>query len=175
MWQGRAQFCPVCSTALAPAEVEGRTRLCCAQCGLILYENPSPAAAGIVLDAQGRVLLVKRALEPFRGHWALPAGYQEIDEDPACCAAREILEETGIEVEVRALWDLLFQPPVRGRAANLALYLCLPIGGLLQAGADVLEVGWFALEELPEPLGFENGRHVLERLRRERSLGRLPP
>ena len=60
------------------------------------YQNPACAAAGAVVDGDGRVLLIRRRIAPFRGDWALPAGYQEIDEDPRETALREVREETGI-------------------------------------------------------------------------------
>ncbi len=81
-----------------PGAFEGRARVRCSACNFVLYENPAAASAGLVLDEHGRVLLVRRAIEPFRGQWALPAGYQEIDEPPDETAVREVLEESGIQV-----------------------------------------------------------------------------
>ncbi|MBI5431944.1 MAG: phosphoribosylformylglycinamidine cyclo-ligase [Planctomycetes bacterium] len=142
----------------------------CSRCRFVLYQNPASAAAGCVVDDQGRVLLVRRAIEPFRGKWALPAGYQEIDETPAETVVREVFEETGVEVEPYVLFDLLFvRDPIR-KPANLAVYLCRVRGGTLRAGDDALEVRWFALDALPaEPdaIGFENRERILDRLRHD--------
>jgi len=138
----------------------------CSACSFVLYENPAAASAGLVLDERGRVLLVRRAIEPFRGQWALPAGYQEVDEPPAQTAVREVLEETGIQVEVLSLFDLIFVPEDLRRPANVAIYRCRPLGGELHAGEDALEAAWFALDNLPRDLGFDNGPRILERLRR---------
>lgn len=134
----------------------------------MLYENPSSAAAGVVIDRRGHVLLVRRAIEPFRGSWALPAGYQEIDEDPSRTAVREVREESGIEVEVLELLDLLFIPADARKPANLAVYLCRPVGGTLRPGHDALEAAWFDLDALPEDLGFDNGPRVLHPFRARR-------
>jgi ADP-ribose pyrophosphatase YjhB (NUDIX family) len=109
---------------LAIAVLEGRERMRCTVCAFVLYENPACAAAGMVVDELGRILLVRRAIEPWRGHWALPAGYQEVDEEPARTAAREVAEESGIEVEVVELVDLLYVPANPVKAANLAVYRC---------------------------------------------------
>lgn len=168
MWQRRAKHCPLCAAPLAPAELDGRRRARCPACEFVLYENPAAASAGLVLDASSRVLLVRRAIEPFRGSWALPAGYQEIDERPEQTAVREVREESGIEVEVLALVDLVFVPEDARRPANVAVFLCRPIGGSLIPGEDVLEAGWFACESLPGDLGFANGPLILEALRRVR-------
>src|SRR5438128_1150128 len=107
-WNPSARHCPLCAARLVPAEVESRRRLCCSACSYVLYENPPSAAAGIVLDGAKRVLLIRRALDPYKGCWALPAGFQEMDEAPAETVVREVLEESGIQVEVLGLFDLLF-------------------------------------------------------------------
>jgi len=114
---------------------------------------------------------VRRAIEPFRGQWALPGGYQEVDEEPAVTAAREILEESGIEVEILRLIDFVFLPGQRVKPANLAVYLCRPTGGELRNGEDTLEAGWFDPEELPADLGFDNGPRIQGWLRNARGAG----
>ena len=93
MWHARAKHCPLCGAALVLAEVGGRERPSCSACSFVLYRNPASAAAGAVLDGGGRVLLVRRGIEPFRGDWALPAGYQEVDETPEQTAVREVHED----------------------------------------------------------------------------------
>jgi ADP-ribose pyrophosphatase YjhB (NUDIX family) len=158
---------------LGVAVVEGRDRMRCTVCAFVLYENPACAAAGMVVDDAGRILLVRRAIEPWRGHWALPAGYQEVDEEPARTAAREVVEESGIEVEVVELVDLLYVPaPVK--AANLAVYRCRPIGGSLRRGADTLEAAWFDPAALPSDMGFDNGPRILRWLAVQRSPPGIP-
>lgn len=157
----------MCAALLARAIIEGRERVHCASCAFVWYENPACAAAGLVLDADRRVLLIRRAIEPFKGQWALPAGYQEIDEAPARTAVREIQEESGIDVEVIELFDLLYIPEDARRPANLAVFLCRPLGGRLQPGHDALDAAWFDLDRLPADLGFENGPRILDRLRRK--------
>lgn len=166
MWERQAKHCPLCGALLALAEVEGRERRCCAGCAFVLYENPAAAAAGVVVDETGRVLLIHRAIEPYRGFWALPAGYQELDEHPSQTAAREIREESGIEVEVMELIDLLFLPEDARKPANLAVFLCRPTGGTLHPGHDADDAAWFDIERLPAKLGFDNGPRIREWLRR---------
>lgn len=172
MWPQDARHCPACGTGLVQAHVEGRARARCPACPFVLYQNPASAAAGLVLDPHGRVLLVRRAIEPFRGSWALPAGYQEIDEDPRRTVVREVLEESGIEIEVVELLDLLFFPADARKPANLAVFLCRAVGGGLRPGHDASEAAWFALDDLPPDLGFENGPLILQPFLRRRAPGR---
>jgi phosphoribosylformylglycinamidine cyclo-ligase len=160
----QARHCPLCGGDFAPARIEGRERLCCVRCRHVLYANPAAASAGVVLDEGGRVLLVRRAIPPHRGLWALPAGYQEVDESPAQAAGREVREETGLEVQVGPLFDLLFVTDNPAKTANLAVYLCRATGGVLAAGDDAEDVRFFALDELPADIGFENTARILGRL-----------
>jgi ADP-ribose pyrophosphatase YjhB (NUDIX family) len=147
--------------------VEGRERARCAACAFVHYENPAPVAGGIVLDGRGSVILVRRAFDPGRGAWALPAGFQEIDETPREAAAREVREESGLDVAVGDLFDLVHVPGAR-RSVNLAVYLCRPVGGELRGGPDVLDAAWFRLDALPREIAFDNVALFLERLRRGR-------
>lgn len=173
MWMNRAKFCPACATPLCEAQVEGRLRPRCPDCGLVLFKNPASAAAAVVLDDQHRVLLIRRAIEPFRGLWALPAGYQEIDETPIDTVKREVLEETGIEIEVLRLLDLVFMPDDSRKPANLSIHLARPLGGVLSAADDACEAAWFSLKALPEDMGFQNRELILLPLLEELERGRL--
>jgi len=78
----------------------------CPQCRWIYFIDPKVAAA-VLVEEDGRVLLVRRAGEPFRGLWTLPAGFVNGGEDPAEAAARECLEETGLNVHVTRVLDVI--------------------------------------------------------------------
>lgn len=166
MWQYHAKFCPLCGAVLVVALVESRERQRCSGCAFVLYRNPASASAGVVLDESRRVLLIQRAIPPFEGQWALPAGYQEVDEDPRQTALREIYEETGIRAEVQGLFDVIFIPDDPRKPANVTVFLCRPVGGELKAGTDARAAAWFPLEELPAGLAFRNAELILDRLPR---------
>jgi len=165
VWQDQAKHCPICSAELADSEVGGRARRRCARCAFVLYSNPACAAAGVVLNERGEVLLVRRAIEPFRGFWALPAGYQEIDEEPAATVVREVLEEAGVHIEVHGLLDLLFVCDDPRKPANVAVFLCRSLGGEPRPGEEESEAAWFPLDRLPAEIGFDNYPRILGRLR----------
>ncbi len=159
-----AKYCPQCRGDLHPERIGDRDRLRCAECRFILYENPASAAAAVVLNERGEILLVRRAIAPFKGDWALPAGYQEIDEDAATAIRREVLEETGIECEVLGHLDHVFIPDDPRKPANVAILLCAPTGGSVQIGEEELDVQWFPLDALPVNIGFGNYERILSRL-----------
>jgi len=176
MWNRRAKFCLLCATPLETRLIEGRDRLACPaeRCQFVLFENPASAAAAVVRDDDGRVLLIRRRIEPYRGAWALPAGYQEADERPEETLVREVFEETGMRIVVDRLFDYIFIPDDHRKPANVAVYLCRPTGGELQAGHDAAEADWFHLDALPAEIGFDNQRLILSRLPRHPSDPQAP-
>ena len=150
------RYCPVCGAGLVPADVNGRERQRCSSCEFVAYLNPAFAAAGLVVEQGERVLLMRRKIQPFQGDWALPAGYQEIDESPQDTVRRETFEETGIEVVVHRLIELVWIPDDPRKPANVAIFLCHPTGGTLTPGDDADQAAWFHRDELPTNLGFGN-------------------
>ncbi|MFM7296517.1 MAG: phosphoribosylformylglycinamidine cyclo-ligase [Planctomycetota bacterium] len=160
-----ARHCPQCGSALGRAVVEGRERSRCPDCSFVLYENPACAVAALVVDGRGRVLLVRRALDPCKGEWALPAGFQEIDEQPAETAVREVREEAGLEIRPQSVFDLFLVAQPGRRAVTLAVYLCQPKGGEPTPGDDALEARFFDLDALPDAIGFDNRERILSHLR----------
>lgn len=115
-------------------------------------ERPIVGVGGIVVRA-GRVLLVKRAQEPLQGKWSLPGGVVELGETLVEAVAREVREETGLEVEVQELVEAVDRvtrdPGGRIQYHYVLLdYLCGVHNGQPQAGSDVSEVAWAEAEEL---------------------------
>lgn len=108
---------------------------------------------------------MKRKIEPYRGHWTLPAGYQEYDETPEEAAVRESREECGLEVQIITLLDVLYTRDDARKRANLNVYLCKPVGGLLRAGDDAEETAFFSIDALPAEIGFHNNQKILKDLR----------
>ena len=89
------RICPRCGAQLA----RGEGRVECAACGFVTYANPAPTACALCVDDRGRLLLGRRADEPFRGLWDIPGGFLDEDEHPLDCLRRELREESGFEVE----------------------------------------------------------------------------
>lgn len=174
MWQLKARFCPLCGGALCWERIEERDRPRCAGCRFILYANPAPAAATVVLD-HDHVVLTRRTIQPYAGHWTLPAGYEEYDESPVDTAVRETREETGLEVRAFGLYDVRYTTDDPRKRGILSVYLCEVIGGSLCAGDDAADARFFPIEALPplDEIGFANNRAILNRLRDEHRAGAL--
>jgi len=145
-------YCARCGTPLTSEEHFGRERPTCPSCAWVYFANPKVAVA-VVLQQNHRVLLVRRANEPFRGRWTLPAGFMDAGEDPRLAAERECLEETGLQVQVARVVDVIAGREHPRGADFVILYTGEVTSGSLAAGDDADDVGWFDLDDLP-PLAF---------------------
>ena len=101
---------------------------------------------GAVVVHEDRVLLVRRGSEPLKGHWTLPGGMLEVGETLAAGVAREVKEETGLEVETIELVEILDRIHREGERVRyhyvIADYLCRVTGGELRAASDADAVRW---------------------------------
>jgi len=138
----------------------GKVRPVCPQCGWIHFVDPKVAAA-VLVEQDGRVLLVRRVNEPFRGLWTLPAGFVNGGEDPAEAAARECFEETGLSVRVTRVFDIVAGREHPRGADFVIVYRAEVVGGEMKASDDADAVEWFARKDLP-PLAFRATQKVLE-------------
>lgn len=125
------------------------------------YDYPRPAVTTdcVVFGIDGqnlKVLLIERGQEPYKGHWAFPGGFLNMDETAEQCAVRELKEETGLDLhdlkQIGAFSAVDRDP--RGRVITIAFY-ALTRPSAVQGGDDAAEARWFALNELP-PLAFDH-------------------
>jgi len=117
------------------------------------YPERPIVGVGAVIVQDGRVVLIKRRYEPLAGQWSLPGGTLELGETLEAGVAREIQEETGLEIEVGPVIDvfdrILFDPDQRVRYHFVLIdYLCRPTGGALIAGSDVADAVLASPDEL---------------------------
>ena len=155
------RFCGACGGRLDDARPHPR----CTACGAVAYRDPKVGAGAVVLDDDGRLLLVRRAVQPGRGRWALPAGFVDADEDPRAAVAREVLEETGLEVDVGDVVDVYAGAGTGGGASFFLAFRARVTGGRLSPGDDVDDAGFFAAGELPD-LAFASTEAAADAVRR---------
>jgi 8-oxo-dGTP diphosphatase len=153
------KFCPRCGTSLSAQKIGEKVRPVCPQCNWIFFPDPK-VAAGVLVQSENRILLVRRANNPKRGFWTLPVGFVDAGEDPAQAAERECFEETGLHIQVTELLDV-FSGQEHPRGAHIIIfYRGVIVDGDLSAGDDVDQVGFFAIDSLP-PMAFKTTRIVI--------------
>jgi len=130
-------------------------------------ERPIVGVGAVIVD-DGKVLLVKRKYEPLKGQWSLPGGMVEVGETLETALAREMLEETGLRVDVGPVievFDRIMRDEERRVRYHFVLidYLCWPAGGSLQAGSDVEAALWVAPSSLGDYALTDKATSVIER------------
>lgn len=111
-----------------------------------------PCAGGIVFDASGRLLVIRRGRPPGVGLWSVPGGRCGPGESAADACVREVAEETGIRVVVDRLAGRVERPSPSGGVYVIDDFVCTPVGGSLAAGDDATDARWVdraALLDLP--------------------------
>jgi 8-oxo-dGTP diphosphatase len=112
----------------------------------------------------GRVLLVRRAIQPALGQWDIPGGFLEADEHPEAGAVRELREETGLDIIITRLLGVYIGTYVYGDDPAYTLdmvFVASAPDGEPRPADDASEIGWFAPDMLPESLAFSHQGAVL--------------
>jgi 8-oxo-dGTP diphosphatase len=145
-------YCPRCAGPMVEQQVEGRIRPVCSECGLVIYRNPK-VAAGVIPVHDGKIVLVRRAMNPSKGLWVFPGGYVDAGESVEDAARREVWEETGLTVRLERMLGVYSRP---GEDVVLIVYAGQVLTGTLNAGDEETEAAWFGAGEIPSPdqLGF---------------------
>ena len=139
-----------------------------AEKGKYIYDWPRPmvtvdAVVFSLAEGNTQVLLVNRGREPYKGKWAVPGGFVEIDEELEDAVARELQEETGltgVHLEQMRAFGTRGRDP-RGRQISIAFTGIATEGqGKIRAGDDAAKAQWFDIEDLPEDMAFDHDEMI---------------
>jgi 8-oxo-dGTP diphosphatase len=137
-------------------------------------DRPLVGVGGVVIE-DGRALLIRRGSEPLLGEWSIPGGTLELGETLEQGVARELLEETGLEVRVIELievFDRIFLESAAGQSVVktgprfhyvIVDYLCECVAGTAVAGSDVTDVAFAREEELEQFALTETATRILKK------------
>ncbi|WP_427025237.1 NUDIX domain-containing protein [Aureimonas ureilytica] len=120
-------------------------RRVCDHCGFVAYENPK-IVVGSVVRFEDRILLCRRAIEPGRGRWTIPAGYLELNETPDAGARREAFEEAGARIATERLLAVYSVPRI---SQVQLIYRARLLDPALAAGPESLELMLVRPEDIP--------------------------
>jgi ADP-ribose pyrophosphatase YjhB (NUDIX family) len=164
-------FCSNCGQPVSRRVPPGDQvpRFVCDACGTIHYENPK-LVAGCVPEWQGQILLCRRAIEPRRGFWTVPAGFMENGETLMAAAAREAAEEALAVVEIGSLLAIFHALRAQQVHVFFRARLSEPRFGV---GTESLEVKLVEERDVPwDELAFPSGIFALRRYFADRAAGR---
>jgi len=142
-------YCQHCSASLVLRTPEGdnRARYCCGSCNTIFYQNPKNVV-GTLPVYKNKILLCKRAIEPRKGKWTLPAGFMENGESSLAGAIRETKEEAGAELIIKpdSLYTLFNLPTIN----QVYIFFRAELANLnFSAGVESEEVELYQEKEIP--------------------------
>ncbi len=161
--QGSLEYthCPYDGERLSERDESGRPK--CPHCEFVDYGNPK-ACVAVLVQSRGRVLLARRGIEPGRGLWDIPGGFIESGETAEQTVAREIKEET--DLELKDICYLMSIPDTYGDSGVPTLNLCftaVPASEEFRAASDVTELKFLLPDEIPwDLLAFRHQKEVLE-------------
>ena len=155
------RFCPRCAGRLENRVLkEGDpNRLVCEACGFVFYLGPK-LVAGAIVELDGGIVLIQRAIEPGYGRWTFPGGFVERGEVAEAAAARETLEETGLEIEISEIVGLY---TYEGQIPAIAVFSARVTGGEPVPLDETLDVRAFPRDGLPwSEMAFPSTEHALK-------------
>ncbi|HTQ32865.1 MAG TPA: NUDIX hydrolase [Stellaceae bacterium] len=156
----------------AVPEGDDRERLVCGDCGFVLYDNPKIVVGSVVRWGE-KILMCRRAINPRKGFWTLPAGYLELNESTQAGAAREAWEEARASIEIESL--LAVYDITRLSQVQL-IYRARLVDDNVSAGPESLEVALFAWDEIPwDEIAFPSVRWALAHEKEVQASGDLTP
>jgi ADP-ribose pyrophosphatase YjhB (NUDIX family) len=155
------RFCPACGGALETRSLKASEpeRLVCGACGFVFYLDPKIAVGAIIGDTDGRIVLVRRAIEPGYGLWVFPGGYVDRGEELTRAAIREAREECGLDIRVDGLVNIY---SYAGRTPIIVVYAATALAGELCSDDECLEARRFHASEIPwDALAFRSTGEAL--------------
>ncbi len=154
------RYCPLCAADLVrvPVPPDQKEEAVCSSCGFVFYLSPK-VVAGTIPMADGRLLLLRRNIQPARGKWTFPGGFVDWGETVAGAALRETLEETGLRVNLDGLVGVYSYPEM---PVVIVVYRARVAGGTLDPSHEVQELAWLTPGEIPwDDLAFPSTRQAL--------------
>ena len=139
------------------------------------YKYPRPAVTAdcvvITKEPEPRVLLIQRGNEPFKGQWAFPGGFMNMDETAEQCAVRELFEETALNakdiIQIGAYSKIDRDP--RGRTVSVAFLTIIDTAAAVEGQDDDAKAQWFPLNALPD-LAFDHNDIITDAIKLYKSL-----
>ena len=149
-------FCPRCGKT---PTIDAPRSITCDHCGYGAFYNPKPVAVVIPVTADDEIILMRRGFEPRRGHWSLPGGFVDLGETVESAAAREVMEDLNLRVEITGLVGVYS----RAQDRTVVVVYVAAAQGTPSLSEEALEVRAFAPIDIPWPdLAFWSEERALQ-------------
>ena len=159
--------CQTCGGFTRKKERKENLMFKCPNCGTIYYPKPAPAVAGIIIKS-GKLLLVKRNIEPGKGKWALPSGFINYGEEPLKALKREMKEELGIDIQEAALFTAKIGKAHKDKLVLGLFYLVNSHRGRIRLSGENSDANWFTLSSLTKIAFRDNLQAIREYIKQSK-------
>ncbi len=154
------KYCPSCRAELERKTIDRRNLLSCPKCGFIFWNNPKPVTS-VLLERDGKVLMLQRKQQPLKNYWVLPGGFIDYEETPREAAVRETKEETGFEVKIDGLLDAYrIEDDPRGIHIDIVFKGTI-LSDKLRLNEESSRLEFFPLNKLPDLIAYQHRRVIL--------------
>ena len=151
----------MCASDLKMKHIDGRKRQVCQKCNWINYLNPKPVVSCIVVNDKNELLLIKRGIPPHKGAWALPGGFQEVNESLEEAGKRELKEETGIKGKpLRKVGIFMQDSTTYGQVIMIGIEYEM-VTKKIKVGDDASDAKFFPKNKLPK-IPFTSQKKILQ-------------
>jgi 8-oxo-dGTP diphosphatase len=163
-------YCPFCGNKLGLKVVDGKKFKYCRECDWTYYPHVGAAACGVAIR-KGKVLLVKRARDPYRNTWMFPAGFVNFGEHPEDTILREVNEETGLKAKIIKLLEVEQVDDDPRSMGHFGFFYLVKVRGNIKPKDKIenSDIGWFSLKRLPI-IGWHGHKRVLKMLTRDNQI-----
>ncbi len=158
------QYCPKCGKKYEDSSYK------CQRCNYTMYQNPVPAVGGVIYNSKKQILMVKRAIDPYKGKWEFVGGFIENGEDAKSALRREISEELHISAKIgRLLLCVTDAYGENGKCTINIFYLAyIKEENQLKSNDEIMDYQWFSISKLPKDIAFNCTREVLNYINKNR-------
>ena len=161
------KYCPKCAGELKLKKIDYAEHPVCQSCGFVFFQNSKPTVGAVIVNDQNEVLLVKRAIEPHLGKWAIPSGFLENGEDPVVGLKREVGEELGAAVEPINILGICVDDYAYTKGPFYTFnvfYRAKIISGEIKLDRENSQFRYFAKNEIPwDDLGFKSTEFAVKK------------
>jgi ADP-ribose pyrophosphatase YjhB (NUDIX family) len=143
-------FCPICSTKLDRAIIDGRDRMFCPSCSWVHYINPLPVAVAYTVNNNNELLVIRRAHEPALNEWALPGGFLEAGEEPHEGCLRELMEETSLNGKIDRLIGIYHREVEMYGSLLVVAYRVIVADDTIAINHELFDAGFYPHHLIPD-------------------------
>ena len=157
------KFCPTCKTELQWKNLDGGNYLSCPNCGFIFWNNPKPVVS-MIISKDDKILMLQRANEPLKDFWVLPGGFMKYEETPEQSTAREVKEETQMNVIIQGLVGV-YRIDNDPRGVHIDIIYFGKSNSEIELSEEDKKYAFFEVEKLPVHIAYKHREAIADWVR----------